>query len=246
VCVPPGSRYVVTLSVKPRDFAPSGRYKPVTQAEPSRYKPRIVRGIDCYGCAAADWGTVFKLNTDGSGYALLHSFTGAGTDAAGPHAELVQGRDGELYGTTFNGGANNNGTVFKLSTNGTDYAVLYSFPPRGKLFGDGPSGGVVPGTDGWLYGTSQGGGAFGYGTVYRLVWAPPPQFSDITRLPDRSIRLTLCGASNLLWRVQVATNLHAPFAWMPLTALATTNGTTQFIDPGATNSSCRFYHVTWP
>jgi uncharacterized repeat protein (TIGR03803 family) len=204
-------------------------------------------GIDCFECAAADWGTVFKLNTDGSGYLVLRNFTGSGTDAAGPHAELVQGRDGLLYGTTFSGGANNNGTVFKLSTNGTDYAVLYSFPPRGVLIGgDGPSGGVVQGADGTFYGTTQGGGAFGYGTVYRLVWAPPPQFSDISQLPDRSICLTLCGTSNLLWRVQVATNLQAPVAWMPLTALATTNGSAQFTDPVATNSTCRFYQATWP
>jgi uncharacterized repeat protein (TIGR03803 family) len=203
-------------------------------------------GIDCFQCAAADWGTVFKLNTDGSGYLVLLNFTGGGTDAAGPRAELVQGRDGQLYGTTFSGGANNNGTVFKLSTNGTDYAVLYSFPPRGAMFGDGPSGGVLPGTDGALYGTTQGGGAFGYGTVYRLVWAPPPRFSDISPLPDRTIRLTLCGASNLLWRIQVATNLQPPVAWMPLTALTTTNGSAQFTDPGAANSASRFYQATWP
>jgi uncharacterized repeat protein (TIGR03803 family) len=241
-----GTGYTILYS--PVGGTGSGPYAGLIQgSDGAVYGNTFGGGIDCFTCAAADWGTVFKLNTDGSSYAVLRNFTGSGTDAAGPHAELVQGHDGQLYGTTFEGGANNNGTVFKLSTNGTDYAVLYSFPPRGVLIGsDGPSGGVLPGSDGALYGTSLGGGAFGYGTVYRLVWAPPPWFSDISRLPDRSIHLTLWGTSNLLWRVQVATNLQAPIAWMPLLTLTTTNGSAQFTDLGATNSTCRFYQATWP
>ena len=190
------------------------------------------------------FGTVFKLNTDSSDYSVL--FTSAG-DAAGPQAELVQGHDGQLYGTTYDGGANSNGSVFKLSTNGTDYAVLYNFPPPlGRFSSSGAAGGLTVGTDGALYGTTDGDGEFGYGTIYRLVWAPPPQLTDFSPQPDGSNRLTLCGTSNLLWRVLVATNLQPPVTWMPLTTLMPTNGSVQFIDPGATNSTCRFYQATWP
>jgi uncharacterized repeat protein (TIGR03803 family) len=205
-------------------------------------------GVDCYDCLATDWGSVFKLNTDGTAYTGLYNFADSAGDAAGPRAELVQGSDGALYGTTSYGGANNNGTIFKLNPDGTGYALLYSFPPRGGgiNFGDGPSGGVVQGADGAFYGTTQGGGAFGFGTVFRLLSVSAPRFSEIARLPNRGIRLTFSGASNLLWRVQVATNLSPPVTWMPLTNLATTSGAAQFTDLGATNYSSRFYQVTWP
>jgi uncharacterized repeat protein (TIGR03803 family) len=58
-------------------------------------------------------GTVFRMAPDGSDYAVLHSFTGGATDGASPSG-LIQALDGVLYGTTFQGGTSNQGTVFRL------------------------------------------------------------------------------------------------------------------------------------
>ncbi len=115
---------------------------------------------------ANDLGTVFKINPDGSGYAVLYSFMGA-QDAAGPNGELVVGTNGTLYGTTYYGGMSNfGGGVFKLNADGSGYAVLRRFSGSG---GDGnlPTG-LVEGSDGALYGTTVTGGAHDVGTVFKL------------------------------------------------------------------------------
>jgi uncharacterized repeat protein (TIGR03803 family) len=113
-------------------------------------------------------GTLFKLNTNGAGYRVLHYF-GAGTsDGRGPNT-VVQGSDGALYGTTDSGGAHGGGTVFKVNTNGAGYTVLYSF---GASAGDGQNPNtLLQGRDGAFYGTA-GGRA---GTVFRLIL--PPQIT---------------------------------------------------------------------
>src|SRR5215813_573870 len=75
-----------------------------------------------------DFGAVFRMKTDGTGFVLLHSFAGAPADGRKPNAGLIIDSSGYLYGTTVNGGANNDlGTVFKIKTDGSGYAVLHSF-----------------------------------------------------------------------------------------------------------------------
>lgn len=110
-------------------------------------------------------GTVFRMNADATGYSVLYSFTNS-PDGSAPDSGLAQGSDGVLYGTTYYGGANHAGTVFKLNTNGTGYAVLYSFTnsPDGAY----PYAGLLQGRDGALYGTTYGGGASNLGTVFRI------------------------------------------------------------------------------
>jgi uncharacterized repeat protein (TIGR03803 family) len=115
---------------------------------------------------SAGMGILFKVNKDGSGYTLLHSFTNAPGDGANPTAQLIQGSDGLLYGTTTRGGAATNGTIFKLSKSGSGYNMLFAFPNpvvNGRL----PNG-IVEGSDGALYGTTATGGATTNGTVFKL------------------------------------------------------------------------------
>ena len=76
-------------------------------------------------------------------------------DGANPAAGLVQGSDGNFYGTTSGGGTNDAGTVFKISTNGA-LTSLYSF--TGGNDGADPDAGLVQGSDGYFYGTTPYGG----------------------------------------------------------------------------------------
>ena len=132
----------------------------------------LCQGLDgaVYGTTQAggsnDLGTVFKLNPNGTGYAILHHFSGRSVDGRLPLGGLVQGSDGLLYGTTSYGGTNDLGTVFKLGTNGGSYAVLRSF--TGYPLEYQPFAGLVQGAGGVLYGTTRFGGSNDGGTVFKL------------------------------------------------------------------------------
>ncbi len=126
-------------------------------------------------------GTIFALNTDGSRFTTLHSFTEvtwngsswANSDGAGPSAGLILFGN-TLYGTTKYGGDWNNGTVFAVNTDGTDFKTLHSFTSGGCTTA------LCPNTDGalplarlllsgdTLYGTTAYGGSSGDGTVFKL------------------------------------------------------------------------------
>jgi uncharacterized repeat protein (TIGR03803 family) len=111
-------------------------------------------------------GTVFKINKDGNGYAVLYNF-GAFGDGATP-TSLVEGGGGALYGVTVLGGLGpfGPGTVFKLNKDGSGYAILYKF---GTPATDGktPTGGLALGSNGELFGTTSAGGN-SLGTIFEL------------------------------------------------------------------------------
>ncbi len=112
---------------------------------------------------SAGFGTVFRLSPNGQ-KTILYNFQG-GTDGAYPFGELITDGQGNLFGTTYKGGLDDNGTVYKLSSSGE--AVLYKF--KGGADGQNPYAGVVRDFGGNLYGTSFGNGLNGYGTVYQLT-----------------------------------------------------------------------------
>ncbi len=92
-----------------------------------------------------------------------------GSNGSNPYAAFVQGFDGNLYGTTYSGGANNSGTVFK-STPAGKLITLYSFCAQsGCTDGIHPSGGLVQASNGDFYGTTLAGGANGYGSVFKIT-----------------------------------------------------------------------------
>jgi uncharacterized repeat protein (TIGR03803 family) len=108
-------------------------------------------------------GTVFKIDGTGN-FTTLHSFSGSPSEGASPVAALVQGSDGNFYGTTALGGAHFRGTVFNIDATGS-LTTLHSFTPgEGAL----PFAGLVQGSDGNFYGTTAVGGAHGAGTVFKL------------------------------------------------------------------------------
>jgi uncharacterized repeat protein (TIGR03803 family) len=118
-------------------------------------------GTRCSGGSTGN-GAVFKVNTDGSGYAVLKSFFG--TDGDQLYAGLVLGGT-TLYGTTGYGDTGNCGVVFKVNTDGSGFAVLKSFTGSD---GDYPAAGLVL-AGSTLYGTTYGGGSWAHGVVFSLA-----------------------------------------------------------------------------
>jgi uncharacterized repeat protein (TIGR03803 family) len=117
------------------------------------------------------WGTVYSVNTNGSNFSVLHTFpafkNNTNGDGANPAGLLFSG--GVLYGAASSGGTND-GTLYSLSTNGTNFTVLHAFSSEH----DGTNtDGANPGTDlmlnsGTLYGTALDGGADEYGTIFSV------------------------------------------------------------------------------
>lgn len=131
------------------------------------YAGLVLSGNTLYGTASAgggsDYGTVFKLHTDGTGFTPLHSFTRGG-DGADPYAGLILSGD-TLYGTALGGGSSDYGTVFKLKTDGTGFTTLHSFAN-----GDGavyPYAGLIL-LGNTLYGTAYTGGPAGGGAIFAV------------------------------------------------------------------------------
>jgi uncharacterized repeat protein (TIGR03803 family) len=131
------------------------------------------------------YGTVFAINTDGTGFRVLHTFTG-GSDGSGPSGGLILSGN-TLYGTAMFGGGSNAprpygtdssaagwGTVFALNTDGTGFRALHSFTPTHPYTnsdGANPPGGLVL-SGNTLYGTTEWGGRYGSGTVFSILMQP--------------------------------------------------------------------------
>ncbi len=109
-------------------------------------------------------GAVFKLNESGEETGL-YSFTG-GADGGNPQSSLIFDASGNLYGTTYAGGAYGFGTVFEVTPAGKE-TVLYSF--KGGTDGANPIAKLSFDVSGNLYGTTSAGGAYGGGTVFKVM-----------------------------------------------------------------------------
>jgi uncharacterized repeat protein (TIGR03803 family) len=128
----------------------------------------LVQGADgtLYGMASAGEGsvrgTVFRMQPDGNGFTVLKWFTN-GLEGTGPYGGLALSGD-TLYGATSQGGSVGAGTLFKVETNGTGFAVLKEFTGTD---GASPQGGLTL-SGSTLYGTTTSGGGSGNGTLFKL------------------------------------------------------------------------------
>ncbi|HZM06165.1 MAG TPA: choice-of-anchor tandem repeat GloVer-containing protein [Candidatus Saccharimonadales bacterium] len=137
-------------------FGADGYLYSTTQAGPTN------AGID------RGYGTVFKVSTNGT---LIWSFAFNLTNGFYPLAGLVQGADGNFYGTTFEGGTNNivnggNGTIFVINSNGV-FTNLYSF--KNGADGANPYASLAQGSDGNFYGTTYSGGTNSEGAIFKIT-----------------------------------------------------------------------------
>lgn len=155
---PANKEIIVSLSGVTGPESPTGAL--AVDASGNGYGTTIDGGTGCapYGC-----GTVFEINRAGK-VTLLHSFQGGATDGLTPFAGVIRDSAGNLYGTTFNGGPNNAGTVFKVDSTGKE-TILHAFD---SVDGDNPFGGLVRDNAGNLYGTTDGGGPTFAGEVFKL------------------------------------------------------------------------------
>ncbi len=121
-------------------------------------------GVTSLGSGATADGTVFKITLAGS-LQTLHAFNK--TDGSVPFAELLEGADGNLYGSTVFGGDRNDGVIYRISTSGS-FAVMHSFQGS-ATDGAFPRGALIQAFDGNFYGTTVGGGPMNIGTVFKMT-----------------------------------------------------------------------------
>jgi len=130
------------------------------------YAGLVLSGSTLYGTALAGgngFGTVFALNTHGSGFTTLYAFTN-GSDGNRPYGQLILAGN-TLYGTTQGGGTSHEGVVYAVNIDGTGFRTLHSF--TGGSDGATPFAGLVLAGN-TLYGTASGGSIAGVGTVFGL------------------------------------------------------------------------------
>ena len=159
---------VVHLFGQTGPLGPRAPYAGVMQASDGKLYGTTVAG------GSANAGTLYRLNADGSGFEVLHEFNPARGDSSFPVAELIEGQDGHLYGTSYAGGTaspsfpTGMGTLFRWRKSGR-YEVLQALDP---VLGMYPSGPLMLASDGALYGSNATGGPNTdpnrWGDVFRL------------------------------------------------------------------------------
>lgn len=122
-------------------------------------------GTTAYGGANSYYGAVFEVSATGV-EKVLHSFDENGKDGFNLGTGLVMDKNGNLYGTTNEGGTHGFGTVFEVSPGGVE-TVLYSFNPGNGKDGTNPSA-LVLDQKGNLYGTTVNNGVNGHGTIFEV------------------------------------------------------------------------------
>ena len=229
------------------NFGPPVRIGGTNSRNPDGTSPScgvIISSNTLYGTAAwggsFGFGTVFKLNSDGTGFKVLHSFTAprgsAGTNIDGAYPGFLVIAGNTIYGTSSRGGSSGYGTVFKINTDGSGFTTLY-----GGIYGTGrlvlsgstlywmagallaintdgtglttlyngsTAGGVSVLSGNTLYGTSLRGGSSGTGFVFSFVI--PPQLT----LTSAGSNVVLAWPTNATgFTLQTTTNLSPSAVW---------------------------------
>ncbi|MGO8679046.1 MAG: choice-of-anchor tandem repeat GloVer-containing protein [Limisphaerales bacterium] len=159
------------------------------------YGTALSGGRQFYG-----YGVIFQVTPDGK-YSKLYTFVNS--DGANPYAGLIQGSDGNFYGTTYAGGGQGLGTVFRVTPSGA-LTTLYSF--AGSIDGGNPLGGLVQASDGNFYGTAATGGAYSNGVIFRVSVPLPPVIRSVAATPE-AVALTWSAVATQSYQVQYKNSL---------------------------------------
>ncbi len=136
----------------------------------------LVQGPDgfLYGAARFGgdftYGTLFKINTDGSGFTKIVNFNGTTTGMV-PASDVLFSTNGKVYGMTAGGGLHAQGTIYAVNPDGTNYVQIFSFEDtnsESSPLGSHPFGKLTEGNDGFLYGCTAQGGSNGKGTIFKV------------------------------------------------------------------------------
>lgn len=184
-------------------------------------------------------GTIFRITLGGGTLTTLYNFCSQSgcVDGSGPVAGLAYATDGNLYGTTYFGGAHGGGTVFEITPSGA-LTTLHSFEMLGN-----PEGVLVQDTNGTLYGTTQIGGARNLGTVFSLSVGLGPFVETQTTSGKVGTKVVILG-TNLTGSTSVTFNgTAASFKVVSSSEITAsvptgaTTGTVKVVTPGGTLSS---------
>jgi uncharacterized repeat protein (TIGR03803 family) len=219
----------------------------------------VLSGHTLYGTTvsggANNAGTVFAVNTDGTGFTSLHSFAVLpdstpyiNGDGAFPQAGLILSGN-TLYGTAQMGGSSGNGTVYALHTDGTGFTNLHSFTALSNITegtnsdgADPYSGLILSGNT--LYGTARDGGRSGFGTVFSLSLGSvsAPQLAII----HSGASVILTWATNATgFTLQATTNLVPSAVWSTVSpAPLVVNGQNTVTNP--VSGTHKFYRLATP
>jgi uncharacterized repeat protein (TIGR03803 family) len=198
-------------------------------------------------CSTTGCGTVFEI-TAGGAFTTLHYFGGA--DGLSPSGALIEGTDGNLYGTTLGGGPANAsctfgcGTLFQITPAGK-FTTLHTFE---GIDGQYPYIGLVQATDGNFYGTTYVGGSSaacqgGCGTVFELSMGLSPFVTTVTAAgtPGHYARILgtdLTGATSVTFNgVEAAFTVASPTEIDAIVPAHATTGTVQVTTPTGTLAS---------
>jgi uncharacterized repeat protein (TIGR03803 family) len=169
-------------------------------------------------------GTVFAINTDGSGYTDLHAFNPAIGEGKLPEGGLAA-RGNTLYGTTLGNGSNLNGTVYSVNTEGSSFTMLHAFSADASdtnADGSQPYGTLTMAGN-MLYGTTSVGGTTTQGTVFSV--AILPEITGINLAGNNLVLNAVNGLANGTYSVLASANLTSPFSeWTPITTNVLSGG----------------------
>src|ERR1039458_4451294 len=234
----------------------SGYY--YTNSDGARPVAVVLSGKTLYGTAeyggTNGTGTLFALNTDGSGFTNLHIFAAG----AGNSSSYFTNRDGEspggiilsgntLYGAAEYGGTNGSGTLFALNTDGGHFTIIHGFTapsdflPATNSDGKWPVAGLIL-SGSTLYGTALEGGSSGYGTVFSLTLPSPPPLT-ITPFAANVILSWPTNATGFPFTLQATTNLVSQAVWTTVSpASAVVGGQNTVTNP--ISGTQRFYRLS--